>query len=263
MADEDESEWWGFDRLFSAIESFLLDADRHLGRSSEMYAVYVTERIEVCLSNLRGLVHFIDHNSGDNSEEISLWREDIVHLCTCLESISALWGNYYRELLRANSISANAYRTPTAAPLPHTRGRPQYLISNDQLEYLNSLGFTWTEMSVLLGVSRMTIYRRRRDYGMLDDSVHPISDRELRDILRNMRLQHPNYGETMAMGHIRSLGYRISRARLRASIHDTDPIQAALRWQGGPVIRRPYSVPGPNSLWHIGMYHSYTVGTPL
>ena len=139
-------------------------------------------------------------------------------------SISALWWNYYHELLRANSISAKDVHSIWS------------------LEYLNSLGFTWTEMSVLLGVSRMTIYRRRRDYGMLDDSVHPISDRELRDILRNMRLQHPNYGETMAMGHIRSLGYRISRARLRASIHDTDSIQAALRWQGGPVIRPNFVV---------------------
>ena len=99
----------------------------------------------------------------------------------------------------------------------------------------------------------MTLYRRRREYGMLDDSVRPISDDELRGVMRNMRLQHPNYGETMAMGHVRSLGYKVSRARLRVAIHDTDPIQVALRWQGVPTIRRPYSVPGPNSLWHIGM----------
>lgn len=255
--ETEESAWWGWDRLFSEIQSFVSDADRHLGRSSEMYAVYVMERIEVCLSSLRDLIYFTNHYEGNSfSEEeiqiISSWRDDLLHLSACLESISVLWGNYYNELVRATSISMNAYHAPTAAPLPHTRGRPQYLISQDQLEYLNSLGFTWTEISVLLGVSRMTLYRRRRDYGMLSDSIHPLSDHELREIMRNMRLQHPNYGETMAMGHIRSLGYRVSRARLRASIHYTDPIQAALRWQGGPVVRRPYSVPGPNSLWHIG-----------
>ena len=85
---------------------------------------------------------------------------------------------------------------------------------------------------------------------MLDDSVRPISDRELRDVMRSMQLQHPYYGETMAMGHVRSLGYRVNRARLRASIHDTDPIQVALRWRGSLTVRRPYSVPGPNSHWY-------------
>ena len=32
----------------------------------------------------------------------------------------------------------------------------------------------------------------------------------------------------------------------------TDPINTALRWRGNLSNRRPYSVPGPNSLWHIG-----------
>ena len=38
---------------------------------------------------------------------------------------------------------------------------PIFDISKDkeQLEYLSSLGFHWSEISVLLGVSRMTIYR--------------------------------------------------------------------------------------------------------
>ncbi len=37
-------------------------------------------------------------------------------------------------------------------------------------------------------------------------------------------------------------------------IHHTDPINTALRWQQ-MVRRRPYSVPGPNSLWHINGNH--------
>ena len=45
--------------------------------------------------------------------------------------------------------------------------------------------------------------------------------------------------------------YRVTRARVRDALRSVDPINTALRWQGG---RRPYSVPGPNSLWHIGMH---------
>ena len=51
-----------------------------------------------------------------------------------------------------------------------------------------------------------------------------------------------------------ALGFRnhVTRSRLRQAIHDVDPINTALRWGGTVRSRRPYSVPGPNSLWHIG-----------
>ena len=38
-------------------------------------------------------------------------------------------------------------------------GRPRFAISRDQLLYLASLSFKWTEIAALLGVSRMIIYR--------------------------------------------------------------------------------------------------------
>ena len=33
-----------------------------------------------------------------------------------------------------------------------------------------------------------------------------------------------------------------------------DPVNTAMRWLGGLTARRQYSVPGLNSLWHIGEY---------
>ena len=63
----------------------------------------------------------------------------------------------------------------------------------------------------------------------------------------------------MVIGHVRSLGYNVTRSRIRNAVRVADPINVALRWQGNLTVRRPYSVPGPNSLWHIGMYvlHSF------
>ena len=55
------------------------------------------------------------------------------------------------------------------------------------------------------------------------------------------------------IGRLRFMGYYVSRARVREAIRETDPINTALRWQGVQTARRRYSVPGPNSLWHIGM----------
>ena len=44
---------------------------------------------------------------------------------------------------------------------------------------------------------------------------------------------------------------RCSRDTLRRAIHDKDPINTSLRWNA-KIVRRSFSVPGPNSLWHIG-----------
>lgn len=41
------------------------------------------------------------------------------------------------------------------------------------------------------------------------------------------------------------------------ALRTADPLSAALRWPGGLTVRRPYSVAGPNSLWHIGELCKY------
>ena len=78
-----------------------------------------------------------------------------------------------------------------------------------------------------------------------------MSDDELRHFIQELRTQLPDVGETLVIGRLRSLGYHIARERVRQCIRSTDPLNAALRWHG-VTLRRPYSVPGPNSLWHIG-----------
>ena len=49
------------------------------------------------------------------------------------------------------------------------------------------MNFTWTEIAELLGVSLMTIYRRRREFGMLGVANGAVSDEELRTVLYQMR----------------------------------------------------------------------------
>ena len=46
-----------------------------------------------------------------------------------------------------------------------------------------------------------------------------------------------------------------SRYRLRDSLHRVDPLGSLLH-QRQPITRRRYSVPGPNSLWHVDGHHS-------
>ena len=50
-----------------------------------------------------------------------------------------------------------AYRVPVV----HTgrQGRPRFYVTREQLGYLASLSFTWSERAVILWVSRTTIFR--------------------------------------------------------------------------------------------------------
>ena len=57
--------------------------------------------------------------------------------------------------------------------------------------------------------SRMTIYRRRAEYNLLADPVNALNDNELKDLLRRIKREHPNIGQTMIMGLIRAQGYRV------------------------------------------------------
>ena len=125
----------------------------------------------------------------------------------------------------------------------------------EQLELLHSLCFTGSDIAQLLRVSRMTVYRRRQEYGMLDEPVASISDSDLREKVLEMKKMLPEVGESIILGQLRSMGYKVTRWRVRDTLRSTDPVNVALRWPGGATARRQYSVPGPNSLWHIGIQY--------
>ena len=70
-----------------------------------------------------------------------------------------------------------------------------------------------------------------------------------------MRTHGNLVGYSLMSRHLRSLGLRVQRDRIRASIARVDPENSRIRW-AVVVSRRAYSVPGPNSLWHIDGHHS-------
>ena len=74
-----------------------------------------------------------------------------------LSGILRKWQEYESVIegsIELRPSTAHELSTVSAGP-----GRPWFDISKEQLQYLSSLGFSWTEVASLLGVSRMTIYR--------------------------------------------------------------------------------------------------------
>ena len=64
----------------------------------------------------------------------------------------------YEVLIDSHPDTSLHYHAPLVHLAGHV-GRPRFAISRNQLLYLVSLGFKWTEIAALFGVSQMTVYR--------------------------------------------------------------------------------------------------------
>lgn len=129
-------------------------------------------------------------------------------------------------------------------------GRPKLLIPKEQLEGLRSLGFSWTSISKMLGVSEKTLRRRREAYDMSStrEQFMEVTDDEVDELVKSALEVSPNSGERMVMGFFRGRGVYVQRWRIRKSIWRVDPVNRELR-RRTVTQRRVYSVPTPNSLW--------------
>ena len=134
-------------------------------------------------------------------------------------------------------------------------GRPQIQVSLDEVEYFRGLGFTWTKIAEMIGISRSTLYRFLEREGISSTRKYSeISSSDLDRAVAAIKQEHPNDGERMITGHLHSIGIVVPRSKLRASIHRIDPFSTAVR-RSITIRRRIYHVEGPNSLWHIDGHH--------
>jgi len=133
-------------------------------------------------------------------------------------------------------------------------GRPKVDVDLDDVEFLRSLKLTWTMVADVLGVSKSTIFRRMTEEGRVVSTYSSIDDGSLDSIVQSVKVDHPNDGEVMMAGHLARIGLRVTRARLRASIHRVDPRGVVDRGRRA-ISRRVYSVPHANYVWHIDSHH--------
>ena len=138
--------------------------------------------------------------------------------------------------------------------LTGTAGRPQLVVNVEHVELLRSSDLTWEQVSQIVGVSRTTLWRKLHKLGIPLGKYSDIDNTELDQLVREVQLNNPNIGVSMLQGHLRGLGFKVQRQRIRESILRVNPLCAVVRWQH-PVSRQSYWVPGPNSLWHIDGHH--------
>ena len=242
----------GWERFFNELSVFLDTAERQISTANQAYSEYVLERLELSLETLNSVIHHLQTVTPTNDGQASIaahYASEISELARCVHEIASFWERHLDEVVSGRGRGQAAYSAPTESS---ARGRPRFVITREQLLHLASMSFTWTQIAGMLGVSRNTVYRRRLEYGLQDSTVENISDGELRSVLLHLQREYPAMGEVMAWGRLQAMGFIVRRERLRRIIRELDPLHTALRWRGQLTSRRPYSVPGPNSLWHLG-----------
>ena len=169
-----------------------------------------------CINTLARIVNNIQSSMGtveleeDEFEAADNYLVLLSQLLDCLREISVEWQAHFDQLQTNNSTTLpndTSFQLSTSGPTGGP-GRPRFNITKEQLQYLSSMSFSWSHIATLLGVSRMTVYRRRVEFGLLFDPEARISNDELISIVHSMRYEQPELGETLAWG-------RLSRDRAR------------------------------------------------
>lgn len=122
------------------------------------------------------------------------------------------------------------------------------------LQDLLRLKLPVSEIAIFFDVSRPVVYKAIQEFGISYKKFSDLSDSQLETLVSSIKDKHPNSGEVMLQGYIRSRGHHVQRRRVRAAIHDVDPRGVASR-KAPTINRRVYSVPCPNFIWHIDGNH--------
>ena len=246
---------WGWERFFTELSTFLNTAESQRETANEAYSQYVLEWLQVALLSLSTLLDHLRHVSANVSPQAEVvgaqYQGEIADL---IESFTPNGNGTLITELGGMSQHHMLLRM-TLPPVLEDRGT-MYLRNR-----LNT-SFSWTQIAGILGISRSTLYRRRVEYGLLIGHARGnITDQQLHSVLRQLHREMPAVGVAITWGRLRSMGFTVRRERLRCTIREIDPLHSALRWRGDLTGRRPYSVAGPNSLWHrrsaLSIIHIY------
>ena len=202
-------------------------------------AEFYANRVLCALRHITDIVQHMNRSGGfphTEVQELETLQENLRAIYGLIVQLPAMHGYSYRLQVESSS-----------GP-----GRPRYVIPSEQLSCLRREFNSWTQIVADLGVSRQTIDNRRREVGfsLVFEGYSNIPGTDLDNLVRDELNAFPRTGETNVMAGLRQRGIYVQRWRVREAIVRVDPINRANRW-GQRIVRRPYSVPHPNFLWHM------------
>ena len=96
---------------------------------------------------------------------------------------------HYRALVSSTSTCSVVSQAVVSPEKLHTGnpGRPGVIVNIEQVELLRTSGFTWEEVSLIISVSRTTLWRRFHQLGVPLQKYSDISDSYLDHSIHNTK----------------------------------------------------------------------------
>ena len=144
-------------------------------------------------------------------------------------------------------------------PLPsllffRSAGRPKSVVSADDIKPLLDLRVPLTVIAKRLGIGHTILYKKITQFGLELPKYTSANKEELTNKIQSIKRDHPNCGEKMVSGHLRSRVVYVQCCKVREIIRDVDPDGVEARWKRA-LQRREYSVPCPLYLVHVDGNH--------
>ena len=196
--------------------------------------------------------------SEDSWEEVYIICERVINILMLVDEHLTEYdtsGELREKVNRcSDEIVQIVVEAANSMPQSHSNppGRPRLAIPADQLAFLLGCYFRQSDIAAMFKCSPRTIQRRIVEFGLEGHITYDcISDSELDEITSAYVARFPMAGAKSFCGFLQ---YKVHRQRARDSMARVDPIgvQARLRQT---IRTRAYSVPMPNSVWHIDRYH--------
>ncbi|KAG8781599.1 hypothetical protein FRC12_021723 [Ceratobasidium sp. 428] len=137
-----------------------------------------------------------------------------------------------------------------------TRGRPRKIIDPSILAeaFHPSRHISVARLCrALPEVGRTTMYQNLLANN-IERRFSSISTSDLNLLIKDYKASHPTSGYRIVQAHLRQSGIRIQRDRVLESLREVDHLGVAQR-QSRTIVRRIYSSPRPNYLWHMDGHH--------
>lgn len=138
---------------------------------------------------------------------------------------------------------------------PGKRGRPFKVIAPGYLKeaFKGSRRLNIGRLAKALSVHRHTLVKYLKLNG-IRYKFSRMTNAEIDGLVAGFRGVKPDSGFSYLVGYIRSLGHRLQRRRVEASLHRVDTLGSVLRRKTA-IKRRVYKVARPNALWHLDGHH--------
>ena len=105
------------------------------------------------------VVEFHEQNTVSNASSYLLER-----LRTLVEQLRTVELIQWRDKVEQLREQSAPTSEPPDIHRTGKRGRPSFVVQEEQIRFLQEVGFSYTEMAAMLGISRMTLYRKRQEF---------------------------------------------------------------------------------------------------